>query len=446
VTPLLSRLTSTIARAAAAVAAAAAIASCGGSVSPSPNVPDQQLIVILPASSPASQVITYSGMPTTFSITGGNGSYIIASNNQAVIPSPGSVTGSSFTIVPSPISASEVTGIVLSVRDTATAAPVSVVITVRAGTLNNDLTVTPSPTQSASCSPALCSGTDAQVRVSLSQGGVPLAARGVKFEVVSGQFTFLESPPFIAHDPPGDTSNVVTATDETGVARVRIRVAAGASDQTAQVQVKDLVTGAFRRATFAIAQFNGNTPSFFTLPSAITLSGTTVACSTGSADVAVFGGTPPYTLSGGSPGTFALSVNGVAAPPAFVASSGGKFTVSFAGTGACVETLPVAVTDATGRTITVPVTNRFGTVAPPISLAPSTLALRCGQSGSVAVVGGTEPFAAGSSDGLLLVLPPAGRVVTMNAISSGPYATRQASVSVTDGRWTAAATVTLDCP
>jgi hypothetical protein len=430
-----------IARAAAACAAALTLASCGGGVSANPSpVVDSPTLTILPATA-----TMYPGLPTTFVLSGGTGAYIVTSDNQAILPISGGVTGRSVTLVPNPVATD--TTVTLTLRDTGAATPVTAAVTVRPGTLNNDLTITPSATQAASCNPALCTGSDAEVRVSLSQGGIPLAARGVKFEVVSGSFTFLESPPFIAHDPPGDTSNVVTATDETGIARVRIRVTAGAPNQSAQVQVKDLVTGAFRRASFAIAQYNGNTPAFYALPSSVTLSGpSTVACSTGSTEVALFGGTPPYTLTGAS-SAFTLSVGGVTAPPAFVASSGGKFTINFAGTGQCVENLPIGVTDATGVTLTVTVTNKFGTAAPPIAgLVPSALALRCGQSGSLSIVGGAEPFSAGSSDGLLLVLPPAGRTVTMNAISSGAYAQRTATVSVTDGATLGSATVTLNCP
>ena len=125
-----SRTTRALARATAAFAAALTLASCGGGgVNPSPNVPDQGLIVVLPSSSPAAPVVAYSGLPTTFSVTGGNGSYIVASNNQAVIASPGSFAGSSFTVVPLPVAIE--TTVTLSVRDTAEAAAVTVTLTVR---------------------------------------------------------------------------------------------------------------------------------------------------------------------------------------------------------------------------------------------------------------------------------------------------------------------------
>ena len=434
-----SRMTRTLARAAAAFAAALTLASCGGGgVSPSPNVPDQGLIVVLPSSSVAAPVVVYSGLPTTFSVTGGNGSYIVASNNQAVIASPGSVVGSSFTIVPLPVIVD--TTVTLSIRDTAEAPAVTAVVTVRPGTINNNITITPSSTQDASCEPAICSGGDAEVKVTLSQGGIPLPARGVRFDVVSGNFNFITSVP---GQPELVAATRTVTTDETGIARTRLRVTAGAPNQTALLQVTDLGTGAHRQASFVIAQYNGNDPAFFTLPAAITLTGpNNSTCSNGALDVAVFGGTPPYTIVGSST---AFSVT-----PTFIAASGGKFTVSFLSTARCVENLPVAVTDASGRTLTVSVTNQLGTTAPAITLSPTQITgLGCGQSASMVIIGGTEPFSASSSDGLLLVIPPAVRTVTMNAITSGAFPTygvRTATVTVTDGATSASAPVSFSCP
>ncbi len=199
----------------------------------------------------------------------------------------------------------------------------------------------------------------------------------------------------------------MTATDETGMARVRIRVTALAPNQTALLQVTDLATGAFRRASFAIAQFNGNTPAFFTLPSSITLSGpSTAACSTGSAEVAVFGGTPPYIVIGHRPRSPSASTVSPRRRRWSPRTAGSSRSTSRAPASAW-RTCPIAVTDATGRTLTVTVTNKFGTAAPPIApcaeladpaLRPERVARR--------IVGGAEPFSAGSSDGLLLVTAP----------------------------------------
>ncbi len=144
-----SRLTAIATRAAAAFAAALMLASCGGggvSANPSPIV-DSPTLTILPGTA-----VMYSGLPTTFVFSGGTGAYIIASSNQAILPVIGGVTGRSVTIVPSPVSAD--TEVTLTLRDTGTAAPVTATVTVRPGTVNNNITITPSSTQDATCSPA----------------------------------------------------------------------------------------------------------------------------------------------------------------------------------------------------------------------------------------------------------------------------------------------------
>ncbi|MGE0356540.1 MAG: hypothetical protein AB7P08_06455 [Burkholderiales bacterium] len=375
----------TLRAAAAAFAAALALASCGGggvSANPSPIV-DSPTLTILPATA-----VLYSGLPTTFVLSGGTGAYVIASSDQAVIQVAGGVTGRSVTVVPNNVTAD--TTVTLTVRDTGTAAPVSATLTVRPGTVNNNLTITPSATQSTSCTPAVCSGGDAEVKVTTSQGGIPLAARGMRFEVISGAFAFITTPP-------GTTPEILatfidTTTDETGTARARIRVTALAANQTALVKATDLATGAYRQSSFAIAQFTGTTPAFFTLPSSITFTGAfSTACAQNVAtDVSIFGGTPPYSISGGS--------SAFTATPSTVLVNGGKFNVVLPLGASCVDGAAIGVTDATGRTISVTVNNVLGAgtaPAPAVTMAPATLTLFCGTTASLVVSGGTPPISVG---------------------------------------------------
>src|SRR5262249_20493894 len=149
-----------------------------------PPVNDPTTIRILPATA-----VMYSGLPTTFSITGGTGAYIVTSSNQAVLQIAGSVIGSSITLVPNPVTVD--TEVTLTAPDTGTASPATSIVTVKPGTVNNSITITPS---SSACSPAICSGGDALVVATISQGGIPLPARGVRFDVVSGDFRFITSP------------------------------------------------------------------------------------------------------------------------------------------------------------------------------------------------------------------------------------------------------------
>lgn len=443
VTTLLRRLASPIARAAAAGVAALLLASCGGggvSANPSPIV-DSPTLTILPATA-----VLYSGLPTTFVLSGGTGAYIVASSNQAVVPVVGGVTGRSVTVLPSPVTVD--TSVTLTVRDTGNAAPVSATLTVKPGTVNNDLTVTPSATQDASCSPAICSGADAQVSVTISQGGIPLAARGIRFTAVTGSYTFLPLGSGVVEQA---GAAFVTTTDETGTARAKIQVKALASSQTALIQATDLASGAYRQASFPIVQFTGNTPAFFTLPSTITFTGpyTDVCASNAATDVAVYGGTPPYAISGGS-SAFGIS-------PATVLANGGRFTVTLFSVPVCLSGGSIGVTDATGRTISVTVNNVAGSgtaPAPGIVLAPSALSLGCGLSGSIVVVNGTPPFNVGfDHPGVTASVggPLAERTITVTRAPAdpvGPPYPGLATISVTDGTSSAVARVSVPttCP
>ena len=249
----------------AALLAAFGLAGCSGSVSAPTSPPvNSATITILPATA-----TMYSGLPTTFVLSGGTGFYIVTSSDQAILPIAGGVNGGSVTLVPNPVTAD--TAITLTVRDTGSAAPVQATVTVKPGTVNNNVTVTPNILQSASCNPALCSGGDADVRVTLSQGGIPLAARGVRFEVIQGDYRFITSLPGASVETTALVQDV--ATDQSGIARARIRATALAPNQTALLQVTDLASGAFQRTVFSIAQFTGNTPAFFTVPSSLTFTG-----------------------------------------------------------------------------------------------------------------------------------------------------------------------------
>jgi hypothetical protein len=447
-----SRLAAIASRAAAACAAALLLASCGGggvSANPSPIV-DSPTLTILPGTA-----VMYPGLPTTFVFSGGTGAYIIASSNQAILPVIGGVTGRSVTIVPNPVTAE--TQVTLTLRDTGSATPVTATVTVKPGTLNNDLTVTPSSTQPAGCAPAICSGNDAEVTVTLSQGGIPLPARGVRFTQLSGNFTFLPLASGVIEQA---GAAFVTATDETGKARARIRVTALAPNQTALIQATDLASGAYRQASFAIAQYTGNTPAFFTLPSSITFTGPfEEVCASGgtaSTDVSIYGGTPPYAISGGT-GAFSVS-------PATVLANGGHFTVELfgvppGGTPTCFEGASVGVTDATGRTISVTVNNESGAgTAPPapVAVSPTTLNLACGTSASLVITGGATgagaSFNASSNHpGVTAVIAAATpRTVTVTRTAgdtAGPYPTT-AIITVTDGNTSKTATITVPatCP
>src|SRR5256885_11347806 len=98
--------------------------------------------------SPSSATL-YSDLPTTFVLSGGNGSYVVTSNNQAIIGFTGVVTGKTLTVIPSAVGAD--TAVTLTVTDTANHAPAAATLTVKPRTINNAVTVTRSASQSAEC-------------------------------------------------------------------------------------------------------------------------------------------------------------------------------------------------------------------------------------------------------------------------------------------------------
>lgn len=427
-----------LARLALAVLVAAGVASCSGAVSGTPVVNDPSRILILPGTATA-----FSGLPTTFTITGGTGAYIASSSNQAVIHVSGSVNGGTLTVVPEPVLAD--TTVTITVRDTGTTTPATSTVTVKPGTINNDITITPSSTQGTICpTGTVCSGGDAVVSATLSQGGIPLPARGVRFEVISGDFLFITSAPGATTETLATSITVIT--DERGKATARIRAGANASNQTAILQVTDLGTGAFQRTGFVIAQATGTSPGFFATPTAATFQGArTDQCASSTdanggsinATFYIFGGVPPYTANSTS-SAFSLDTN-------FVSQSGGGFRVF--PNGQCVDTpgAPIVIRDTSGRTVTVTVANIRGTEAiPPLTVAPDAVSLSsCSSRATIRASGGTGTYNASAGSGALLIERIDASTFIIRRQPSSAASTSPVNVGISDGVSSVNVTVNL---
>jgi hypothetical protein len=302
----------------------------------------------------------------------------VVSDNQAVLRVSAAVTANTLTVIPNQVA--DDTTVHLTVRDTANNTPAIATLTVKPRTVNNVLTITPSSTQAATCGTALCAGGDAQVTAVLTQGGLPLAQRAVRFEVVSGDIRIITSA---VGTPETVSTSTTTATDNTGTARVRIRALADAPAQTALLQVTDTVSGFIQRASVTIAGTTGT--ALAATPTTITFQGNSAgACADGiSADVIVSGGRPPYQIS--QPSDFVVT-------PSVVSGSGGRFTVT--ATGRCSAGSDIGVVDAAGATVTVRVINKVSDAAvPPFDVSPKTVALSsCSDLASVLLVGGTGNY------------------------------------------------------
>jgi len=293
-----------------AALASLVLGSCGsGAVSAPPNTASTGPITITPATA-----TLFSDLPTTFVVGGGNGSFLISSSNQQALPTAGTLNGAGpFVVVPNQVAVD--TPVTLTVSDTAGSTPANAALTVKPRTVSNVVTVTPSASQSAACGTAVCSGGDAEVKVVLSQGGVPLVGRTVQFDVVSGDVRIITSA---AGTPETDELSGTTTTDSSGTARIRVRVNANATSQTALLRVTDVSSGSSQTVSITIAP--GSNAPLNAQPATVNFTGSTGnSCASGiTASVIVFGGHPPYTLS--SPGAFTVN------PPVLTAS-GSTFTI-----------------------------------------------------------------------------------------------------------------------
>lgn len=416
------------ARLALAILAATGIASCGSGAVGQPPVSDSARITILP-----STATLYSGLPTTFQISGGTGAYIVSSSNQAIVPVSGTNQTGVLTIVPNNVIAD--TPVTITVRDTGTAPLATATLTVSPNTVNNNITVTPSGTQGGSCSPAVCSGSDAVVSVTISQGGIPLAARSVRFTVVSGDYRFITSPLDAGVETLANSVDVVT--DELGRARSRIRILTDAPNQTALLQVMDLGTGAFQRTTFLISQSTGTSPGFFVTPTSLTFSGRFQGeCSNNvTATFFIFGGSPPYTVLNSATSAFFTSAE-------VVSESGGSVGVT--SRGVCASSLPIVVRDTAGRTATVTVSNVEGSAnVSDVVVAPDTVTLTdCNTAANVTIAGGTGSYSLGNGSGALNLTLSANSL-TIRRKNPSPAPASPITIGVSDGRTTDNVTVNL---
>jgi len=246
----------------------------------------------------------------------------------------------------------------------------------------------------------VCSGQtgSATVRVTGS-GGVPLAGRQVRFDVVQGQYALQTTNP---SSPLASTQTVVS--DANGEARVIIAVPTNTPTQIALLRATELTTGSQVTGQFVIAQVTSGEGVLSVAPiGTTTITGPQAGvCSAGvRVSYYVFGGTPPYRVVTNYPDAVTL----VGSP---VPVNGGGFDVIT--NGSCFTGLTFAVTDATGRTLTtgLPIVENIpGTATPtppPANLqvfasgtgSPSAPVSCVGTSFAITLIG-KPPFSATSS-------------------------------------------------
>ena len=368
---------------------------------------------------------TYFNSPALVTASGGAPPYRLISSDPAIIPSSSSWSqDGDFLILARNVGAD--TDVTLTLQD-ASGQSSEVKVTVKPAPLLNVFKVTPVPaTPGTGCGTAVCSGQDAFAEVALkSFAGGPLPGRQVRFDVVQGQYLFYSDNPA----QPLVNSFTVTS-DQNGLAIVRLKANVNAPTGAALIRATDLVTGNRVDGSFVIAQFTDGTGTLTALPSSIVF-GTWYddECSSGtSANVYIFGGTPPYRVVDGFPGSLTL-----AGTP--VQTNGGAVTVTTRGW--CLNPGILIITDATARTISVAITAKPGEnerddgFSPtPMAVTPDAAAIKCGESASFVVTGGATKNFVVSTPSPELTATVVEKTVT---VSLNANITSTATVEVSDG-------------
>jgi hypothetical protein len=117
-------------------------------------------------------------------------------------------------------------------------------------------------------------------------------------------------------------------------------------------------------------------------------------CGSGTSDVLVFDGVPPYSIICTDTRVAAASLTSTTQP--------GRFTINVGqqAAGQCLDAVPCVILDANNTRAILSISTKVGAAATPpapITVAPLTMTLTCGASGSATVVGGTGTYSAASS-------------------------------------------------
>ena len=424
----------------AAMAGVLSLAACGGGG----GSPSQ----VINGGTPAPLAITptagvaYSGTPFTFLISGGTAPFAVLSSDQTIVPVVGTLSGNALVIVPSTVGAD--TTVTISVRDSRGQSAAATLTVKPQLLLPTSITITGN-TNCAAAGGKLCSGQNGTASVLVvGPGGGPLANRLIRFDVVQGDFSFVNP----AGGPP--VQSITATTDQNGFAVVTLTVPASAITQIATIRATDVTSGNAISSNFTIVAFNNGSAVLSVAPTTASIPGLPASppkCSFGvPVNYFVFGGTPPYTVSASLP-NFVIIRNS----PVLV--SGGSFT---AVTNGCVDPETLIITDASGRFTTVTLSSVLGPdsgsgsgggndcsfspapagcpTVPPIALSA------CGQTANVTISGGTPPYTVGnSSSGLNATISNTTLSVTR---TTGP-APASPSVTVSAGSFSQTVTVSL---
>jgi hypothetical protein len=430
-----------------ALAASLLLSACGGGgASVNPNQAGTTLTL------EPTEGTFYGGVPATMTIQGGRPPFAVTSSEPNVLPVPPIVNSNTFDVLPNnpsvidaglPVGSLPIRTVNVDVHDSAGNTATSKIhvgqnFLTGYGILFGSSTCPPPANATATTVITPCAGGDTTITFTATSNGILHGNEQFRLDVVRGQFSFF--------DPLSSTTTVTQSllvnSDHSGTVTAVIRVPGGVPTQVAVLRITEVGSGVSTQEVFTITG-TSSTLTLTAIPSSISFTGAlSTQCGTGSSDVFIFDGAPPYTALTTNPNVSVVAVTPNAQP--------GRFTVTANNPNVCLAAVPVIFLDSLGNRTTITVTTALGsTVVPPpsaLTVAPAAITLTCGATGSVSVVGGTGAYSVSSSS------PVVSATVSGNTISitrhatpdpaGGPFpATSQ--VSVTDGASAVFVTVTV---
>jgi hypothetical protein len=422
-----TRSLSSLAGALFALATAVVLSSCGGGGASGGTANLGGLISISPATG-----TVYAGVPFPLQITGGRRPYVLSSDQPGILPLPASLDANSVDLVaanPGVVDSGLTPG-ELQVR--------TVNITARSGdgqlataqvkVAQNFLTgygvvFTPVTCPIANALGAqACAGGESAVQFSAVFNGSLHGNQQFKLKVIKGPFQFIF--------PQGGTGDeVVVQSDHSGEVHAIIQSTAGVQTQLAVLRLTEVATGVNTDFVFTITG-KANNGVLTAIPASVTFTGNlTTDCGTGSSSFFVFDGSPPFTALSSNP---SINVNGTST------SNPGVFTVSVGLTAPPCPTGTIVVTDSSGARTTVDVKSVAGSATPPAPptfvVAPTSITLACGASGSVSAVGGSGSYSTTSTNSAVTAVVSGNTITITRAGPAGAgTGTMTSTVAVTDG-------------
>ena len=346
-------------------AATLVLTSCGGGgATSSPNSAGE--LGLLPGSSSI-----YAGVPYKFTIVGGRKPYLVTSSEPTLIELNFTTDSNEFSFVarnpgvidvgldPNEVPRRTVN---IQVRDSNGATisnAYNVLQNFFTGYGEGYLNTCTAPTSGTA--PQACSGTDSIVTLLPVSNGALYGNREFQFDKVRGDYSFVVEDPSAI---PQLVDRIRVRTDQVGKAIVRLRVTNTAQTQLATFKVTDILSGVTTDIVFLIVQ-QAPVDVVTVVPNTITFTGgLNTRCGSGTADIFVFGGTPPYTITASA---------GLAISPTTLTSSGSSFAVTVPiSIPPCASGLSVFVTDSHGSIGQVTVNTAAGTTTlPPLTAVPS---------------------------------------------------------------------------